>query len=157
VSLTGSGGYMSAEFSNLFDWSSRVWSFGPSISLPIFAQARNRAKVLNTRAVFEELTHRYRAQVLVAFAEVENNLSGIRFLAEQAAAQERAVKSSERAADLARQRYESGIASYLEVIDANRAALAAQRIRAQLTGQRLIATTQLIKSLGGGWKVGDVR
>jgi outer membrane protein, multidrug efflux system len=87
----------------------------------------------------------------VAFSEVENNLSGIRYLAEQAAAQERAVASSQRAADLARQRYESGISSYLEVVDANRAALASQRIRAQLTGQRLIASVQLIKALGGGW------
>ena len=46
VSLTGNGGYVSAEFNNLFDWSSRIWSIGPSISRPIFAQARNRANVL---------------------------------------------------------------------------------------------------------------
>jgi outer membrane protein, multidrug efflux system len=151
VTLTGTGGYLSAEFDNLFDWSSRIWSIGPSVSLPIFAQARNRANVRRTRAAFAEAAARYRGQVLVAFSEVENNLSGIRYLAEQAAAQERAVASSQRAADLARQRYESGISSYLEVVDANRAALASQRIRAQLTGQRLIASVQLIKALGGGW------
>jgi len=151
VSLTGSGGFVSAEFSNLFDWSSRVWSIGPSISIPIFAQARTRANVARTRSAFEETTAAYRGRVLVAFAEVENNLSGIRFLGEQFAAQERAVASSQRAADLAKQRYESGISSYLEVVDANRATLAAQRIRAQLTGQRLIASVQLIKALGGGW------
>jgi multidrug efflux system outer membrane protein len=151
VSLTGGGGYVSAEFSNLFDWSSRVWSIGPSISLPIFAQARNRANVQRTRAVFEEVTARYRGQVLNAFSEVENSLSAIQYLAEQSAAQTRAVNSSARAADLARQRYESGISSYLEVVDANRAALAAQRIQAQLTGQRLIASVQLIKALGGSW------
>jgi multidrug efflux system outer membrane protein len=151
VTLTGSGGYLSAEFDNLFDWSSHVWSIGPSISMPIFAQARNRANVRRTRGAFAEAAARYRGQVLVAFSEVENNLSDIRFLAEQAAAQERAVTSSQRAADLARQRYESGISSYLEVVDANRAALASQRIRAQLAGQRLIASVQLIKALGGGW------
>jgi multidrug efflux system outer membrane protein len=149
--LTGSAGYLSAEFDNLFDWSSRIWSIGPSVSLPIFAQARNRANVRRTRAAFEEASAHYRSQVLVAFSEVENNLSGIRFLADQASAQERAVKSSQRAADLARERYESGISSYLEVVDADRAALASQRIRAQLTGQRLIASVQLIKALGGGW------
>lgn len=151
VTLTGSGGYLSAEFDNLFDWSSHVWSIGPSISMPIFAQARNRANVRRTRAAFAESAARYRGQVLVAFSEVENNLAGIRYLAEQAAAQDRAVASSQRAADLARQRYESGISTYLEVVDANRAALASQRIRAQLTGQRLIASVQLIKALGGGW------
>ena len=68
-----------------------------------------------------------------------------------AVAQERAVASSQRAANLAKERYESGISNYLEVVDANRATLAAQRIRAQLIGQRLIASVQLIKSLGGGW------
>jgi outer membrane protein, multidrug efflux system len=155
VSLTGSGGFVSAEFSNVFDWSSRIWSIGPSISLPIFAQARNRANVQRTRAAFTEAAAHYRAQVLVAFSEVENNLAAIRFIAEQAAAQERAVASSQRAADLARQRYESGISTYLEVVDANRATLGAQRVRAQLNGQRLIASVQLIKSLGGGWKVAD--
>ncbi|HUS36948.1 MAG TPA: efflux transporter outer membrane subunit [Verrucomicrobiae bacterium] len=155
VTLTGSGGYLSAEFDNLFDWSSRIWSIGPTISMPIFAQARNRANVRRTRAAFEEASARYRSQVLVAFSEVEDNLSGIRYLAEQAAAQQRAVASSQRAADLARQRYESGISSYLEVVDANRAALASQRINAQLTGQRLIASVQLIKALGGGWNRAD--
>lgn len=151
LTLTANGGYLSAEFDNLFDWSSRIWSIGPSVSLPIFAQARNRANVRRTRAAFEEAAARYRGQVLVAFSEVEDNLAGIRYLGEQAAAQQRAVASSQRAADLARQRYESGISSYLEVVDANRAALASQRINAQLTGQRLIASVQLIKALGGGW------
>ncbi len=151
ISLTGGAGYMSAEFGNLFDWSSRVWSVGPSVSIPIFAQARNRANVNRVRAAFAETAARYRGQVLVAFAEVEDNLSALTHLAEQAAAQDRAVASSQRAADLARERYQSGISSYLEVVDANRVALGAQRISAQLRGQRLIASVQLIKSLGGGW------
>jgi multidrug efflux system outer membrane protein len=155
VTLTGTGGYMSAEFNSLFDWDSRIWSFGPSISLPIFAQARNRSNVRRTRAAFDEAAARYRQQVLVAFGDVENALAGIKFLAEQAVAQERALASSKRAETLARQRYESGISSYLEVIDANRGTLAAQRTIAQLTAQRLIQTTQLIKSLGGGWKTDD--
>ena len=155
VTLTGNGGYMSAEFSNIFDWSSRIWSFGPSISLPIFAQARNRANVQRTRAAFEESAAKYRQQVLVAFSDVENALAGIKYLAEQSEAQARAFNSSQRASDLAKQRYESGFSSYLEVIDANRATLAAERTIAQLTAQRLIASIQLVKSLGGGWKVSD--
>ena len=151
LTLTGNGGYLSAEFDNLFDWSSRIWSIGPTVSLPIFAQARNRANVRRTRAAFDEAAARYRGQVLVAFSEVENNLAGIRYITEQRAAAERAVVSSVRAATLATQRYQSGISSYLEVVDANRAALESQRILAQLSGQRLIASVQLIKALGGGW------
>jgi multidrug efflux system outer membrane protein len=151
LTLTGSGGYVSGDLDSLFKWDSRTWSLGPSLSLPVFAGGRNRANYKRARAAFDEATARYRQQVLVAFGEVENNLSGTRYLGEQAAAQERAVENARRAADLAGQRYRSGIVSYIEVIDANRDALSAERANAQLTGQRLIASVQLIKALGGGW------
>jgi len=151
VSLTASGGYLSGELDNLFNWDSRVWSIGPSISLPIFAGGRNRANYHRSQAAFEEAVARYRQQVLVAFGDVENSLSGIRHLADQSAAQKRAVAQARRSTDLATQRYRSGIVSYIEVIDANRDALQAERTNAQLAGQRLITTVQLIKALGGGW------
>ena len=61
------------------------------------------------------------------------------------------MANGRRAADPATERYRSGIVSYLEVVDANREALQAERANAQLAGQRLIAAVQLIKALGGGW------
>ena len=73
--------------------------------------------------------------------------------ADQASAQERAVDSARRAADLATDRYRSGIVAYISVVDASREALATERTNAQLAGQRLIAAVQLIKALGGGWTV----
>ena len=82
---------------------------------------------------------------------MENSLAAIRHLRDQAAAQDRAVSNARRAADLAAERYLAGIVSYLEVVDANRAALQTERVRAQLAGQRLNASVQLIKALGGGW------
>jgi outer membrane protein, multidrug efflux system len=151
VTLTASGGYLSGELDNLFKWDSRIWSIGPSVSLPIFAGGRNRANYRRSQAAFEEAVARYRQQVLVAFGDVENSLSGIRHLADRAAAQQRAVTQARRAADLATQRYRSGIVSYIEVIDANRDALQAERAAAALGGQRMITTIQLIKALGGGW------
>ena len=151
LSLTGSGGYVSGDIDSLFNWNSRAWSIGPSLSLPIFAGGRNRANYKRSQASFDESVARYRQQVLVAFGEVENSLSGIRHLVDQAAAQQRAVASARRAAELATDRYRSGIVSYLEVVDASREALQAERANAQLAGQRLIAAVQLIKALGGGW------
>jgi multidrug efflux system outer membrane protein len=151
VSLTASGGYLSGELDNLFNWDSHVWSIGPSVSLPIFAGGRNRANYHRAQAAFEEAVARYRQQVLVAFGDVENSLSGIRHLADQSTAQRRAVAQASRSADLATQRYRSGIVAYIEVIDAERDALQAERANAQLAGQRLVATVQLIKALGGGW------
>ncbi len=88
---------------------------------------------------------------------MENSLAGIRHLGDQAAAQDRAVANARRAAELAGERYRAGIVSYLEVVDANREALQAERGRAQLTGQRLAASVQLIKALGGGWQTSELQ
>jgi len=88
---------------------------------------------------------------------VENSLSGIHHLGIQAEAQQRAVANARRAADLAMDRYRSGIVGYLDVVDASRDALQAERANAQLAGQRLIASVQLIKALGGGWEYQALR
>ncbi len=135
----------------MFNWSSRAWSIGPSLSLPIFAGGRNRANYRRSQAVYEESVANYRQRVLVAFGEVEDSLSGIRHLTDQSAAQQRAVTNARRAADHATDRYRSGLVSYIEVVDVSRDALQAERGSAQLTGQRLIAAVQLVKALGGGW------
>jgi outer membrane protein, multidrug efflux system len=150
--LTGSGGYVSADVESLFNWDSRVWSIGPSLSLPIFAGGRNLANYRRSKSEYEEALARYRQSILVAFGDVENSLAGIHFLADQAAAQDRAVTNSRHAANLAGERYHAGIVSYLEVVDADRVALQAERASAQLSGERLIASVQLIKALGGGWQ-----
>jgi multidrug efflux system outer membrane protein len=152
LTLTGSGGYLSAEADSLFRWDSRQWTMGPSLSLPLFTGGRNRANLKRAKAAFEEATAHYRQQVLVAFGDVENSLSGTRHLTDQAAAQQRAVASSQHAVELATERYRSGIVRYIEVVDASRDALQAERGNAQLAGQRLIAAVQLIKALGGGWQ-----
>ncbi|MBA4147374.1 MAG: multidrug efflux RND transporter permease subunit [Verrucomicrobia bacterium] len=149
--LTGSGGFMSGELSSLFDWDSHIWSIGPSVSLPIFAGGRNQAALNRSRAAYEETVANYRQRILVAFGDVENSLAGIHFLAQQAAAQERAVAASKKAFSLATDRYKAGFVSFLEVVDANRGALNAQRGQAQLAGQQAVAAVQLIRALGGGW------
>jgi len=151
LTLTGSGGYLSGEVDTLFNWESRAWSIGPSLWLPIFAGGRNRANYQRSQAAYRESVALYRQQILVAFGEVENNLAAIHHLADQAAAQQRAVASARRAADLATDRYRSGIVSYLEVVDASREALQSERANAQLSGQRFIAAIQFIKAAGGGW------
>ena len=151
VTLTGSGGYLSGDVTSLFNWESRTWSFGPSVSLPIFAGGRNKANYQHAWAAYDEAVADYRQQVLVAFGDVENSLSAIRHLADQSEAQTRAVKNAQRATDLATDRYRSGIVAYIEVVDASRDALTSEQANAQLAGQRLVAAVQLIKALGGGW------
>jgi hydrophobe/amphiphile efflux-1 (HAE1) family protein/NodT family efflux transporter outer membrane factor (OMF) lipoprotein len=156
VTLTGSGGYLSGDVTSIFTWESRTWSFGPSVSLPIFAGGRNRANYKHAWAAYDEAVANYRQQVLVAFGDVENSLSAIRHLADQSEAQTRAVKSAERATDLATDRYRSGIVAYIEVVDASRDALTSEQANAVLAGQRLVASVQLIKALGGGWDTQEI-
>ena len=153
---SGSGGYLSGDVTSLFNWESRTWSFGPSVSLPIFAGGRNKANYRHAWAVYDEAVADYRQQVLVAFGDVENSLSAIRHLADQSEAQTRAVKNAQRATDLATDRYRSGIVAYIEVVDASRDALTSEQANAQLAGQRLIAAVQLIKALGGGWEEQEI-
>jgi len=151
VRLTGSAGYISGELESLFNWDSRVWSVGPSISLPIFAGGRNRASLARARSAYDESMALYRQRVLVAFGEVQDYLTALKLLATESEAVGRAHTAAHRTYDFANARYEGGIISYLEVIESQRTLLAAELDDARLLGQRQIATVLLIKALGGGW------
>ena len=152
VRLTGSGGVLSADVDSLFQWDSRVWAIGPSVSLPLFQGGRNRSELARTRGAYAEAVAAYRQQVLVAFAEVQESVSGLGFLAEQSRSAEAATKAASSAATLAKARFDAGASSQLEVVDADRTALAVRRESARVEGQRRLATVQLIKALGGGWE-----
>jgi multidrug efflux system outer membrane protein len=149
--LTGQAGYLSAEASDLFEWNNRVWSIGPSISLPLFNGGRTAAEVRRAEGEYQEALAAYRQAVLAAFKEVEDSLAQIRFRTDQAAAQTEALVAANRVAELARVRYRAGATSYLEVVDAERTVLQQQQQEAVLLSERFAATVRLIKALGGGW------
>jgi multidrug efflux system outer membrane protein len=89
--------------------------------------------------------------VLTAFAEVEDNLAGLRVLAGQGLEVEQALVSARRSADLAQKLYEAGRSGYLELLDAQRNLAAVERNAVQLRGDRAVTTVALIRALGGGW------
>ncbi len=152
VALTGSGGFLSSALTTLFTAPSVIWSVAASAAQPIYAGGRLSAGVEHARAVYEESVDNYREQVLTAFQEVEDGLSGLRVLEEQSAAYEEAVQSAQRTVDISTSRYREGLAQYIEVITAESALLADQRVAAQILEQRLLTTIQLIQALGGGWE-----
>jgi multidrug efflux system outer membrane protein len=152
IRLSGSAGYQSGEASSLLDWNSRVWSLGPGISLPIFNGGRNKANLERTKAVYDETVANYRQTVLKAVQETEDGLSGLRFLSEQAKAQDRAVQAAANAEQISDERYKSGLVSYLDVVDAQRTALQARRAGIQIWGEQLVTTIRLVKAVGGGWE-----
>jgi multidrug efflux system outer membrane protein len=152
ISLTGSAGFASSEIDNLIQHDSRAWSIGPSVYLPLFQGGRNRANYERSKAAYEETVAGYRQTVLNAFREVQDALTASQRLSEQADAIERAQHNAQRARELAEERYNAGGTSYLEVIDAQRSALAVERSAAALAGQRWITRVTLIRALGGGWE-----
>jgi outer membrane protein, multidrug efflux system len=152
IKLTGYGGGATADLGTLFNWQSRMWSLGPSIHFPIFEGGRNQANLKAAQARYEQSIASYRGTVLNAFREVEDSLSDLSTLTAQGEAVNRALVSARDTATLASQRYQQGLTSYLDVVDAQRAALQAERTEVQLHGQRAISTILLAKALGGGWE-----
>jgi multidrug efflux system outer membrane protein len=112
---------------------------------------RNRSNVVRSEASLEEAVGSYRQSVLVAFAEVEDNLAGLRVLAGQGLELEQALTSARRSADLAQKLYDAGRSGYLELLDAQRNLATVERAAVQLRGDRAITTVALIRALGGGW------
>lgn len=151
IRLTASGGFQSVELKDLFSWESRVWSFGPNVSLPLFAGGRNAAALRQARAAYEEAVATYRQSLLVAFSEVDDSLAGLLYLREELTAQARATAAARKASTLSIDRYQAGIINYLELIDTERNRLENEVRLVQITAQQLITTVQLIKALGGGW------
>jgi multidrug efflux system outer membrane protein len=152
ISLTAAIGSASPEFSGLFDGGNGTWSFVPQLTLPIFQGGRNVAN-LNLAEVRKNIAVTdYERSIQIAFREVSDALAARTFLGEQVAAQ-RAIQDSQ--ADrlrLLQLRFDNGVASSLDVLDAQRELFNAEQ---QLVQARLLRTTSAIdlyRSLGGGLK-----
>jgi multidrug efflux system outer membrane protein len=154
LTLDAAAGGVGASFADAFKWSSRAWMVGALAAVPLIDGGRNRSNVRRSEAVLEEAVASYRGSVLAAFAEVEDNLAGLRVLSGQAGEIEDALVSARRSADLAQKLYAAGRSSYLDLLDAQRNLAAVERSAVQLRGERAVTTVALIRALGGGWDAG---
>lgn len=150
ISLTGNAGLASSDLGDLFGSDGFSWSFGPSISLPIFDWGAREANLDLAKAREVEQIAIYDKTVQTAFREVSDGLAGRRWLAEQVAALEKGVAAQERLARLARLRYREGVADYLEVLDAERNLFSAQQQLLTTRRAYLQNGTTLFVALGGG-------
>jgi len=153
VTLTGSAGYASTDISDLFEWSSRAWLLGAIASMPLFDGGRRKAGVEFAGGDLDATVASYREQILAAFKDVEDQLSALRLLADQAEAQGRAVQSSSRSTALSDSRYRNGYVSQLDLLDAQRSELRNRRQALQVRSAQYQATVALVRALGGGWEV----
>jgi multidrug efflux system outer membrane protein len=135
AAAAGASGSTVAE---VFKWSSRSWVLGAMMSMPLIDGGRNSANIRRAEAALEESVGSYRQSVLQAFAEVEDNLAGLRILQAQAVQLDEALVSARRSADLAQKLYAAGRSSYLDLLDAQRNLAAVERSAVQLRGSRAL-------------------
>ena len=150
ITLTGTAGFTSSALGNLVGNEGLGWSFGPSISLPIFDWGARKGDLSVARARETIAVATYEKTVQTAFREVADALAGRRYLREQIAAQLRAVTAQRTLAQLAQSRYQNGVAQYLEVLDAQRSLFAAEQALITLRGNDLQNLVSLYAALGGG-------
>jgi NodT family efflux transporter outer membrane factor (OMF) lipoprotein len=156
LTLTAAGGLQSQGLSKLFAVASRFASIGPAIELPIFEGGRIRATVHLQRLRAKEAAVVYAQTVLTALYQVENALAAYGTDQARRTSLEAAVSASRQALSLARQRYESGIASFIVVLDAERTEEQNALALAQSTTAVSADLVQLYRALGGGWQVAAV-
>lgn len=151
ISLGGAGGFESEHAGTWIQGPSSLWSLGAQATELLFDAGQRRALGDQARHDYEAQAAAYRAAVLSAFNDVEDQLSSLRILESESAAEERAVAAAQRSFDLSNRRYQGGVASYLEVLTAETALLQNQRADLDIETRRFVSSVGLVRALGGGW------
>lgn len=156
VTLTGLGGFDSAKIGTLLQGPAGFWSLAGSAAELLFDGGQRRGITEQTRAVYDQTVDQYRQTTLTAFQEVEDNLAALHILEDEAKIEDGAVSAAQHSLDLSTSRYKGGVASYLEVVLAQSAALSDERAAVDILTRRVTASVLLVKALGGGWNVSQI-
>jgi NodT family efflux transporter outer membrane factor (OMF) lipoprotein len=149
--LSASAGLESTFFAPWLTAPSLFWSIGPQLVGTLFDGGRRDATLKNATAQYDGSVADYRQTVLVSFQQVEDNLSALHSLTDEAASQQRATSAATLALKLTTNRYQAGAVSYLDVVTAQTIALTNERMQEQIDARRMSASVLLLKALGGGW------
>ncbi len=152
ISLTGNLGFQSNALSNLFTGASRAWTFIPEITAPIFTGGRLKSNVNFARAQQDLALVQYQQTIQNAFREVSDALVQYRKVKEIRAQQELLVTALQDRSRLARLRYEGGVDTLLNALDADRELFTAELNLTQTKRNELLSLVQIYKALGGGWQ-----
>ena len=151
ISLSALGGFEGAPLSHLFKAANEIWSLGALGTETLFSGGARPAAVAAARAVYDQYVAVYRQTVLTAFQQVEDALSSLRILEQQAAAEAIAVASTQRAVDVVLNEYRAGTVAYTSVITEQALLLGNQQTALAVQQSRLVQSVALIEALGGGW------
>jgi multidrug efflux system outer membrane protein len=153
IALTAGVGTASSHLSNLFSSGSWGWTLAPQALLPIFDAGRNQANLESATTARSIAVAQYEKSIQVAFREVADALAGRATLGEQLRAQQAQADAEAARFNLSDLRYRNGVASYLDLLDAQRALFAARQAVVQTRLLQLQNQVTLYKTLGGGWKL----
>jgi len=156
ITLSASAGFASIALGNLVSAPSFLWSFGPALSETVFDAGARAAAVEAARAGYDQAVANYRQTVLSAFQQVEDNLSTLRVLAQQAVIEDQTVASSRQAEGLVFNQYKAGIVPYSSVLTAQTSTLNSEQTTLSVYQTRLEASVGLIQALGGGWSMAQL-
>jgi NodT family efflux transporter outer membrane factor (OMF) lipoprotein len=151
LTLAATGGFQGSSFANWLTLPNRFWSVGPALAMTLFDGGARRAQTDQAIAAYDASVAAYRQTVLTSFQEVEDNLSALRLLEQEAQLQDEALQASRKSVELTTNQYRSGIVSYLNVIAVQTTALGNERTVLDIQNRRLAASVQLIAALGGDW------
>lgn len=151
ITIGASSGFDAANVGDLFNASSLVWSIGSGAMAPIISKKWLKAQRDAAIAAHEAASADYRQTVLESIREVENALQGSAILERRQVAQDQALEAARKTFDLSVKRYTSGLVSFLDVVDAERTRLEAERAANAIRAERLAVSVSLIKALGGEW------
>lgn len=153
ISLTGLLGVSSSELNSLFKGPARMYSYGTSLTAPIFTAGKTTSQVKVAEAQQQQALLKYQQAIQNAFKEVEDGLVEQNRTREQLAAQKRQVDALRKYASLARLRFDNGYSSFLEVLDAERSLFNSELNYSQTQGDLHQYLIGLYKAMGGGWGV----
>ncbi|MBI1354112.1 MAG: efflux transporter outer membrane subunit [Acidobacteria bacterium] len=156
VSLSGGIGMTGTSLLNWFTWPSRLWSLGTTAAVPLFDGGRRDAVEEGAVAEYDVTVAEYRQTVLTAFQEVEDNLATLRVLETEERQQAEAVAAARESLQLATNRYQGGVDTYLQVLSAQTVELVSERRMIDIRRRRILASVALIKALGGGWDASEM-
>lgn len=152
ISLTGFLGGVSGDLTSFLGGTGALWSLAPGLVQPIFQAGRLKVNLAAARARFDAALAGYQRAALNSYREVADSLITIQKLAEQRGHRQLGVAALQDAADLARVRYDSGLANYIEILSADQELFEQQLLLAQTVGAEFRARAALYRALGGGWQ-----
>jgi NodT family efflux transporter outer membrane factor (OMF) lipoprotein len=156
LTLSGALGLEAGSLLKWFTWPARVWSVGPQLAETLFDAGRRTAVIAEERAAYDSTAAAYRATVLTAMQQVEDNLAALRILEGEAVKLQDTIQAANRALTVSSAQYTAGTANYLTVITAQATLLTAQVNAVTLGTRRLTSSVLLIQALGGGWNSSDL-